>query len=173
LPFTPFHFGPVLLAGVILFPFFDIAAIMISSVILDVEPLLIIIFDLGGPLHGIFHTYLLATVVAFIVSIVLWLLRNPISSVVSIFGIKQEPKKHRILLASIFGTYSHVFMDSFLYPEMNPFFPLLGNPFLGLIASSLIYQFCTICGIIGIIIYLGRFCRMSSKESVRVDGSPW
>ena len=146
---------------------------MICSVILDVEPLVILVLGLGIPLHGIFHTYLMATVMAVVVSIVLWLLRNPISSFVSLFGIHQEPQKYRILLASLFGTYSHVFMDSFIYPEMNPFFPILGNPFLGLIASSLIYQFCFVCGALGFIIYLVRFCRMSSQESRGVDGSPW
>jgi hypothetical protein len=55
-----------------------------------------------------------ATIVSILVSGVLWLLREPIASIVSMFGVVQEPKKSRILVASLFGTYSHVFMDSFI-----------------------------------------------------------
>lgn len=157
----------------ILFPFFDIAALMICSVILDVEPLLVLVLELGGPLHGIAHTYLVATIVAIIVSVVLWVLRNPISALILIFGIEQEPKKIRILVAGLFGTYSHVFMDSFLYSEMNPFFPMLGNPFLGLFASSMLYQFCTYCGIIGILLFFVRFCIMTKRDSTIGIENPW
>jgi len=157
MPFTPYHFGPALLAGVILFPYFDLVAMLVASVILDIEPMLVLFLSLGGPLHGITHTYLVATIVSFIVAGALWVLRKPIAFFAEIFGVIQEPRKVRILAASIFGTYSHVLMDSFLYGEMNPFYPILGNPFLGLIASSLIYQFCLYCGLIGIVLYFVRF----------------
>ncbi|MFW9848743.1 MAG: hypothetical protein ACFFF4_06365 [Candidatus Thorarchaeota archaeon] len=157
MPFTPYHFGPALLAGVLLFPYFDLVAMLVASVILDIEPMLVLFLNLGGPLHGITHTYLMATIVSFIVTGVLWVLRKPMAFFAEIFGIIQEPRKVRILAASLFGTYSHVFMDSFLYVEMNPLFPILGNPFLGLIASSLIYQFCLYCGLIGLVLYFVRF----------------
>ncbi len=146
---------------------------MICSVILDIEPFLVLFLGLGGPLHGIAHTYLVATIVAIVVSGVLWILRTPISALVSLFGIEQEPKKYRILAASLFGTYSHIFMDSFIYYEMNPFFPILGNPFLGLFASSVIYQFCTFCGLLGAMLFFVRFCILTKKEPIVVDESLW
>ena len=132
MPFTPYHFGPALLAGVLLFPFFDFVAMMVACIVLDIEPILVLFLRLGGPLHGISHTYLVATIVSFLVTSLLWLLRRPIGSIVELFGVVQEPKILRILAASLFGTYTHVFMDSFIYVEMNPLFPILGNPFLGL-----------------------------------------
>jgi len=168
MPFTPYHFGPALLAGVILFPFFDLAAMLIACVILDIEPMLILFLGLGGPLHGISHTYLAATVVAVVVSGVLWLLREPIKSVMSAFGVVQEPKKVSIFIASLFGTYSHVFMDSFIYSEMSPFFPFLGNPFLGLIAVVAIYQFCLYCGVIGIVLYFVRFLILTKDQDIGI-----
>jgi membrane-bound metal-dependent hydrolase YbcI (DUF457 family) len=79
------------------------------------------------------------------------------------FGVVQESKKSRILVASLFGTYTHVFMDSFIYWEMNPLFPILGNPFLGLIATGVIYQFCLYCEIIGVLLYFVRFCIMKKE----------
>lgn len=169
MPFTPYHLGPALLAGVALFPFIDIVAVLVASVVLDIEPMLVLFLNLGGPLHGLSHTYLAATLVSFAVTGVLWLFRNVITAVVSLFGVVQEPKKLGILAATLFGTYSHVLLDSFLYAEMNPFFPVPGNPFLGLVASAAIYQFCLYCGAIGALLYIVRFCvlkRASRVESI-------
>ncbi len=157
MPFTPFHFGPALLTGVLLFPFIDLVAIMVSSVILDIEPFLVLFLRLQAPLHGLSHTYLVATIVAILTAGVLWLLRTPITDIASMFGVTQEPSKQGIFLACLFGTYSHVLMDSFIYAEMNPFFPIVGNPFLGLVAVAVIYQFCLYSGIVGFLLYFIRF----------------
>ena len=157
MPFTPYHFGPGLLAGVLLFPLFDLVAVLIGCVILDIEPMFILFLGLGGPLHGISHTYLVATVVSVFVTGILWLLREPITSIASVVGVIQEPRKIRIFFGSLIGTYSHVFLDSFLYSEMNPFFPLLGNPFLGLVSISFVYDLCVYCGLVGFALYIVRF----------------
>ena len=165
MPFTPYHLGPALLLGVVCFPFFDIIALLIASVILDIEPLIILALGTGAPLHGIMHTYLIATPVAMLVSGIIWLLRGPLYQLLSLFGIEQEASKMRIMISSLIGTNSHVLLDSFIYPEMNPFYPIMGNPFLGLISTTAIYQFCLICGIAGIILYIFRFLiRKSSNE---------
>ncbi len=165
MPFTPYHLGPALLLGVVFFPFVDIIALLVGSIILDIEPLIILMTGTGLPLHGISHTYLVATIVALLTTGIIWVLRGPLYEILSIFRINQEPSVKRIGLSSIFGTYSHVLMDSFLYPEMNPFFPILGNPFLGLVSAAIIYQFCLYCGIVGLFVYLIRFIlRPSTTE---------
>jgi membrane-bound metal-dependent hydrolase YbcI (DUF457 family) len=55
------------------------------------------------------------------------------------------------------GVYSHIFLDSFLYGEMMPFYPSPGNPFVNLLSSyesyTIIYRFCGIAFILGIILY--------------------
>ena len=162
MPFTPYHLGPALLMGVIFFPFIDIIAILVGSIILDIEPFLILTIGSGQPLHGISHTYLVATIVALLTTGIIWALRGPLYEILSIFRINQEPSIKKIGMSSILGTYSHVLMDSFLYPEMNPLFPILGNPFLGLVSAALIYQFCFYCGIAGLFVYLIRFILHSS-----------
>ena len=155
MPFTPFHFGPALLLGMLLRPFIDLSAIFIASVILDLEPLVVLLFHLSLPLHGIFHTYLAATIIAIILAFVLWPFRGVLNSFVSIFGIHQESTLRNLLLASFIGTYFHIFLDSFLYAEMNPFYPFLGNPFVGLVSSQVIYGFCVFSGALGFITYTG------------------
>ncbi|MEM3672758.1 MAG: hypothetical protein QW468_00820 [Candidatus Bathyarchaeia archaeon] len=77
MPFTPFHFGPALLLGLALFTFFDLPALLIASVIPDVEPLYVVFFGVSGyPLHGFFHSYLSASILAFFVTAVVYPLRE-------------------------------------------------------------------------------------------------
>ena len=156
MPFTPYHFGPALLIGTLLFPFIDVATVMIASVILDLEPLAVILFGLPMPLHAFFHTYLGATLVAITLSLCIYPLRKYLNEIVGFFGLKQQSSFHQILPASIIGTYSHVLLDSFLYSEMNPFYPFLGNPFLGVLSFSFVYNLCIVLGVIGFFVYLLR-----------------
>lgn len=155
MPFTPYHFGPALLLGMLLIPFVDLSAILIASVILDLEPLAVLMFNLPFPLHGVFHTYLAASIVAILLALTLWPFRGVLNTVVSAFGVHQKSTFRSLLLASFIGTYSHIFLDSFLYAEMNPFYPLLRNPFVGLIQGQVIYNLCVLSGLFGIGLYVG------------------
>lgn len=168
MPFTPYHFGPALLIGTILFPIVDFATIMIASVILDLEPLAVILFGLPMPLHAFFHTYLGATLVAVALSVLIYPFRKYLNEIVSFFGLKQKSSIYQIVLASLIGTYSHVLLDSFLYAEMNPFLPLLGNPFLGLLGFGFVYSLCIVLGIIGFFVYLIRV--LLNLRVNRIDG---
>ena len=171
LPFTPYHFGPVLLIGMIVFPALNITALLISSVILDIEPFIVWMYGLRGPLHGISHTYLVATLAAVLVSVVVRMLRKPLNTLMSLFELSQDFSFRSLFFASIVGTYSHVLLDSFLYSEMNPFFPLMGNPFFGLVSLSIVYNLCLYSMILGFFVYV---CRIGFFQRPRkTDESPW
>ncbi len=163
MPFTPYHFGPALLIGVVLLPVIDLSTIIIASVVLDLEPLAVLLLNLPMPLHGFFHTYLGATIVAVLLSISLWPFRSYLNMIVSLFGIHQESNLRAIVIASIIGTYTHVLLDSFLYAEMNPLYPILGNPFLGLVSSQFIYNLCVFAGFLGFAGFLVYFLYTISK----------
>ena len=156
MPFTPFHLGPALLIGIILFPFIDLFVILIASVIIDIEPLYIVITRSRAPLHGILHTYLMATVVSLILSLIMYPLKRYYLKLLRIFGLKQETSFAKILISSLIGTYSHIFLDSFLYPEMQPFYPYAENPFLHMLSIVAVYGICVVSFIIGLIIYIIR-----------------
>lgn len=156
MPFTPYHFGPGLLLGVVLFPFLDFSTVMVACVILDIEPLAVIIFHLPFAAHGFFHTYLAATIVSVLLSIAIWPLRGYLNKIVSIFGLHQESSFRHIFPASIIGTYFHVFLDSLLYPEMNPFYPLIANPFVGIFQLGFVYSSCVFLGLLGCGVYVVR-----------------
>ncbi|TFH10821.1 MAG: hypothetical protein E4H14_01840 [Candidatus Thorarchaeota archaeon] len=170
MPFTPYHFGPGLLLGVVLFPFLDFSTMMVASVILDLEPLVVLLLNLPFPLHGFFHTYLGATIIAIILAFALYPMIGFLNKIVSLIGLHQESSFRHILPASIIGTYSHIFLDSFIYPEMNPFFPLLGNPLIGVFPSVFIYSSCIYLGLLGFGVYVVRLLYNQMKpKQVRIE----
>lgn len=156
MPFTPYHFGPALLLGILLFPFVDLATIMMAGVIIDLEPIAVLFLNLPYPIHGFFHTYLGASIAALFLSVVVYPLRTHLNKLVSLFGLHQRSSFRHIIAGGFVGTYSHVFLDSLLYAEMNPFFPIMGNPFLGLFLIEAVYAFCIIAGFAGFAVYVLR-----------------
>ena len=155
-PFTPLHWGPSSWIGLILFKIFDFPTLLISCVIVDVEPFCVFIFNAPWPLHGFLHTFLGGSIVAIITAIILYFLKKPIKKLMSIFKLSQDSSFKKIILTSFFGVFSHILLDAFLYEEMNPFYPFKGNPFLGLFSSFNVYLFCSLSFLIGVLIYLIR-----------------
>jgi len=130
---------------------------LIASVIPDIEPFCILLFDLSGPSHGFFHSYVGSSILAVLVAVIVYLLRNVLTKIMLKFQVSQKSSFKKILFTSFAGAYSHVFLDSLLYHHMNPLYPLKGNAFVGLIpdiADMAVYGFCSVSFILGIILYL-------------------
>ena len=162
MPFTPFHLGPSLLIGLIFFPYLFLPSILLGSIIVDLEPLTFLILDLPV-LHLFFHTFLGATIMAILGAVVFYLLRGVLEKILAVFLLPQTASPVKITAASLIGAYSHIILDGILYPEMQPFWPILGNPFLGLASSSTIYLFCVLCFIIAIPIYIIQIWRIKQR----------
>lgn len=157
-PFTPFHLGPALLFGLAFSSTFDLLTLLIASVIPDVEPFCILLFDLSWPSHGFFHSYVGSSILAVLVAVVVYLFRGILTNVMLKFQVSQKSFFKKILFTSFVGVYSHVFLDSLLYRQMNPLYPLQGNAFIGIMPTYItymaVYGFCSISFILGIILYL-------------------
>ena len=143
MPFTPFHLGPTLLIGLLLFSFLNLFSFLVASVIVDLEPFYLMTQHVPY-LHGFFHSYLGASILAIPLAIGTYSLRGWLEKILEQFLIKQRSSFSKILFSSLLGAYSHVFLDSFLYGEMKPFSPLEFNPFLNLVSASTVYGFCGI-----------------------------
>lgn len=159
MPFTPFHLGPSSWIGLLLLKIFDFPALILSSIIVDVEPFLIIVFNLDYPLHGFFHSFLGGFIMAVVCALIIYSLKDWTKKITLFLKISQESSFKKILWTSFFGVYLHVLMDSFLYKEMNPLFPLKGNPFLGIFSSQQVYFFCVGSFLIGTVLYYIMFLK--------------
>jgi len=159
MPFTPYHFGPGLLIGLIFLSLIDFPTILIASIIVDTEPFLVLIFNLDYPLHGFFHSFLGGTIVALILTVIMIKVRKYFTPVMSFFKIKQKISFIRILLASLIGIYVHILLDSPIYTDIRPFLPFDFNPFYrtpSLPSSTELSIICIWCFIAGLIIYVIR-----------------
>lgn len=130
MPLAPFHLGPGLLIGLLLLSYIDFATFLVASIIIDVEPIVVIIFDLDYPLHGFFHSFLGGTIVAFLLAAVMSKVRESLSPLLSFFKLEQKSTFKKILLASLTGIYIHILLDSRMHKDIQPFYPLDFNPFL-------------------------------------------
>lgn len=158
MPFTPFHLGPAFLFGLAFSPIFDLLTLVTASVIPDVEPFCVLLFNLSAPSHGFFHSYLGASILAVLAAVIVYSLEDMLTNIMLKFQVSQKSSFKKILFTSFAGAYFHVFLDSLLYSEMKPLYPLQGNLFVGVIpihiAYGVVYGFCGISLIFGVVLYV-------------------
>lgn len=167
MPLTPFHWGPSLLLGLVLFPLFDLPALLIASVIVDLEPLFLLLspYNQSGVLHAFFHSHLGASLAGIALIPALYLCRNLLSNIFTLLGLPQRYSLFKVSLTSLLGPNLHVFLDAFIYYEMHPFFPLLGNPLYGLFSAPSIYLFCVVSVVVAIPLYLFQVLRANNEKT--------
>ncbi len=163
MPLTPFHWGPSSWIGLALFKILDFPALMMASVVVDIEPFCVLLFNLNYPLHGFFHSVLGGSILAILTAVVLYFLQGKIKKIMAVFKLAQDSSFKKILVTSFFGVYFHILLDSFLYSEIKPFYPLEINPFLGLFSVSQIYLFCALSFLVGILLYLIKLARSKNN----------
>jgi membrane-bound metal-dependent hydrolase YbcI (DUF457 family) len=156
MPFTPFHVGPALLISMLLYPYLDIPTFIIASVVLDVEPLAVIILDLPQPLHGPFHSLVVSPVAAIALALVMYGLRRYTKPITVGRALPQNPSFRDLLRTAVLGVWSHVILDAFLYSDLRLFYPVAWNPLLGLVSQSTIMTWCSAAFLVGILVYVVR-----------------
>ena len=145
MPFTPFHIGP---HGILYLPFrrhLDLITFISSNFIIDIEPLIVMSFDLSYPLHGYCHTFLIGGAIGFISGLAFYRLGNFLDRIYVKCGIGSNLSISKFISSGIFGCWLHILFDSFIYYDIRPLFPFSLNPFLGMISESTIYFVCLVC----------------------------
>jgi len=165
MPFTPYHFGPSSWIGLSLFRIFDFSTLLVASVIIDIEPFCVFFFNAPWRLHGFLHSFLGGSIAAILTAIVLYLLKDKIRKVMAVFKLSQNSSFKKILLASFSGIYFHILLDTPLYNDITPFYPLQSNPLYGIISSQAIYHFCSLSFIVGLLAYLIRLLIIKGKNA--------
>ena len=63
MPFTPYHFGAHACAALPINKNINILVFILANVVIDIEPLLVMLYNLDYPLHGYAHTFIGAAIV--------------------------------------------------------------------------------------------------------------
>jgi membrane-bound metal-dependent hydrolase YbcI (DUF457 family) len=143
-PFTPFHFGPCAALALPLSRRIDLPVFLLSNVAVDLEPYTVMTMRLDLPVHGLFHTYTVGSLVALAWACAAWPMRGLFARAMGFFRLAYETSFKKILFSSLLGVWFHVLLDSMLYPEMRPFFPLGGNAMLGALSVEAVYRLCAV-----------------------------
>ena len=162
MPFTPFHLGPALFFGLLLFRYLYLPSFFVASIIIDIEPFLVLALDLNYPLHGFFHSFMGGSVVAFFLSLIMLRLRNPILRIMSVFKLEQSSSPKKIMLTSLAGVYLHILMDSQMYTDIKPLYPFELNPFhqSSIFIGLDMFTFSAILFFAGLTLYLYRLVKV-------------
>ena len=153
MPFTPFHIGHAVITYSI-FDKLDFIALLYGSILVDIEPFLILFLNLPYPLHGPIHSIigiLAITPLIYIITLITKL-------ILSKMGFSLRKNSRKIVIASILiGGYTHITLDAFLYSEMNLAWPFpYWNPLFGIFGYSEVYGFCIFSFLAGLLIYTAR-----------------
>ena len=166
MPFTPFHFGPALGVGLPFRSYIHVPTFILANVIVDVEPFLVLFLGLRYPLHGYLHTCLLALLAGVVLGYVMFFLERFLQPLYKAFLLEPADNLNAksFVAAGALGTAFHVLLDSPLYPEIQPFFPLTINPLYNPALSLEVYSFCVWMGILGIIYYAGLLAVLAYRK---------
>jgi len=153
MPFTPYHFGPSACIALPLNKYIDIPVFILANVVVDLEPLVVILFGLNYPLHGLCHTFLIGTALGLVWGLLAYSARSFFKWLMQLFRLPYQTSTGKMVLSGILGIWLHVFFDAILYNEMRPFWPIASNPLYRVISYSVLYSVCEISCIAAVVIY--------------------
>ena len=134
MPLTPFHLGPGLFLGSLTLRFFNLWAILLGSIVMDIEPtvLLIIRKCYSCPHHSFFHSILGAIFGSLILSAILWKFREKLNQVSLKFKISQSFSSKNLYFSSLIAWLIHIFFDNLTHFDVFLFWPSHFKPlFIG------------------------------------------
>ncbi|NQT08918.1 hydrolase, partial [Candidatus Bathyarchaeota archaeon] len=103
------------------------------------------------------HTFLFASLTGLALGYVMFSLDGFLHPVYRALRLVADGSQDRkaFLVTGVLGTAFHVLLDSPLYGDIRPLFPLALNPFYNPHLSYAVYTFCIWTGILGVVYYVG------------------
>ena len=130
---------------------------ILANIVVDIEPFLVLSLGLGYPVHGYLHTFILASCLGLALGFVMFFLEKIMHPLYKVFLLtpRNTLKMKSFLVGGVLGTMLHVLLDSPLYYDIRPFYPLTVNPLYNPTLTSEVYSFCVWIGLVGILFYAG------------------
>jgi hypothetical protein len=153
MPFTPFHFGAHASIALPLNKKINGLVFILANVIIDIEPLLVIVFNFSYPLHGYAHTFIGASILGGIWGIAAYQFKIIFEKILKILKLPPIFSMKQYIISGISGAWLHVLFDAPLYTDIKPFYPIKINPLYGLISNTLMYKMCSLLFIPAVILY--------------------
>ncbi len=156
MPFTPFHFGPSFCIALPLRKYIDLPVFVLANVVVDIEPLAVILFGLNYPVHGYCHTFLIGSAVGAMWALIAYSGKGAFQKLMKLLHLSYDTNLGKMLISAILGVWFHVLFDAPLYTDIRPFYPSISNPMYRVIGGSTIYLICTVSFVPALILYMIR-----------------
>lgn len=153
MPVTPFHFGPGALLHAAAPKHVSFLAFCAANILIDIESLYNLL-NHNHPVHAFFHTYVGASLIVPVVTLVHFLARWLASRfwLPYLFNWRSLTAQ-QVIIGAALGAYSHVILDSLMHADIQPFSPFSSsNPLLGLISLGALHLVCIIFGALGLLV---------------------
>lgn len=167
MPFTPFHFGPALLAKSLAPKWFSWTAFVASQIVIDLESLYYLSRH-EYPVHRVLHTLVGATVAGLATALLVLggcrLLRGAMPAFARYPHLRSEGAPRAIFVGAIAGGVSHPLLDGLMHADVRPLAPwTAANPWLELVSLDVLHYGCLLCGVLGALLLAlrGRIARLS------------
>jgi len=172
MPFTPYHFGPSGCVALALRKYIDIPVFVLVNVVIDLEPGIVLAFDLNYRLHGYCHTFLFGTVIGLMWGLVAYAARNSLKRLMELFGLPYQTSLGKATLSGLLGIWFHILIDSFCWSDIRPFWPSDANPLNNLTTLNTMCLLCAISFIPAIVLYvIAVRSHIREDKRERVDGN--
>jgi hypothetical protein len=153
MPFTPYHFGPHACVALPLGRYIDVPVFIGANVIVDIEPLYVMLFKPDYPLHGYCHTFVIGGLLGVLWAGCAYPFRHLIGRAMSVVRLPYSPTFVKMAISGVLGIWMHVLFDAPLYSDIRPFFPLAANPLFGIVSMRAVYTTCELCFLPALLIY--------------------
>lgn len=130
MPFTPYHLGFALLIGYFFRRRVHWPTFILASVVVDLEPFLVFTGVLQRyPLHGYMHTFLFGSLCGVLLGYAMYVTRKMHAGLFKRLAlVENEIGPAGYLVGGVAGWDLHILMDSPLYTDIKPFYPVQTNP---------------------------------------------
>jgi len=167
MPLTPFHLGPGLFFGVLTLRFFNLWAIIFGSIVMDIEPLILVLIKrcYHCSHHGFFHSILGAIFGSLILAQILWLFRKKLNQISLKFKISQSFSFKNLYFSSLFAWLIHIFFDNLTHDDVFLFWPSHFKPFF--IGKKIYWPLNLIFLLFGVFGFLIFIFKIKKEKNVR------
>jgi len=123
MPFTPYHIGPTAFLGLLFKRWIDLPVFLLVNVVVDMEVLVIMFFDLGFPKHRYFHTFLIGGLVGAIFGLGAYPLRWLFAWGMNAFCVPYKTGLRKMVISGVLGAWLHVLIDGLCHYDVLMFWP--------------------------------------------------
>lgn len=175
MPFTPLHMGAALIVKPAAKRHLSLLTFAVAQIAMDIEPgigMLVGAQVLHGPSHTVWGALLIACLVVWIApwicDPILRRYNREVRHYRQDWLVEPEPiNKAAVLAGALFGTLSHIGLDSLMHHDIHPLAPFSSaNPLLDLVSHDGVYQLCALFSAVGSVLWLVTKWTTKQKRDV-------